>query len=364
MKNRIERFIIGFFNGILPVVFAFAIGAFIILTIGESPLETYFIMLRQTLFTFTGFMKTLHFATPLLLTGIAIAVTFKANIFNMGVEGQLLCAGFVANIIGSSFAHLPPYLLIPFCVLSAIISAMIFALIPAILKAYYKVNEMVVTLMLNYAMFYALQFLAQGIFRDPKSGYVSTDIVANNAMFNRIGGTYITVFSFVTLIVFVIIIFVFYKSTLGFDITSIGNNSEFAEAVGVGVRKKIIILMLISGAISGLAGSGYMLSEKFKFTLDFSGSPGLGWDGMLVSLLGAHSPLGILIAAIFYSALKTGADSIGIFTDVPKEIVSIIQGFIILFLSIRFIKSNKIFTKLFKNKCSKKMEQYINDNSH
>ena len=106
------------------------------------------------------------------------------------------------------------------------------------------------------------------------------------------------------------------------------------------VAKKIIIIMLISGAVSGLAGSGFLMSEKYRFTLDFSGSPGLGWDGMLIALLGGHNPVGVLIASVFYAALKTGSEYIGLFTNVPKDIVGVIQGILILCLSVRFVRQH------------------------
>ena len=109
--------------------------------------------------------------------------------------------------------------------------------------------------------------------------------------------------------------------------------------------------MLISGIVSGIAGAGHMMSDQFKYTLSFSGSTGLGWDGMLVSLLGGHSPFGILISSIFYSALKTGADNISIYTKVPNDIVSIIQALMILFLSIKFINERyNIFSKFRRKK--------------
>lgn len=95
--------------------------------------------------------------------------------------------------------------------------------------------------------------------------------------------------------------------------------------------------IMTSGALSGLAGAGYLMSEKYRFTLDFSGNPGLGWDGMLIALLGSHNPVGVLIASVFYAALKTGSEYIGIYTNVPKDIVAIIQGILILFLSAKFI---------------------------
>lgn len=345
MKKR-NTFVMSLFNSLLPVLSAFFIGAVIILLIGENPLTTYWIMLKYTLFDWGGFLKTLHYASPLILTSLAIAITFKANIFNMGVEGQMLGGAFVSCILGFSLNGLNSFVHIIICLVAGILTGMLFAIVPAVLKVYFKVNEMVVTLMLNYAITEILRVLAQTIFRDPASGYVSTPAIFEEAMFKRLGGTSLTFFSLITVFVFLLMYAVMKKSRLGYEIKAIGRNSEFAEASGMNVRKKIIYMMLISGALSGLAGAGFMMSEKFKYTLDFSGSPGLGWDGMLISLLGGHNPIGIFIAAILYSALKTGSDSIGIFANVPKEIVFVIQGMIILFLSIKFLNER---TKLFAN---------------
>lgn len=328
-------------NSILPVLFAFIIGAVVISAIGENPFETYGILLNKSLFTQKGFLNTLHYASPLILTGLAIAVTFKANIFNMGVEGQMLLGGFFAGIVGAQLPQMDPIASKLICMAVGILCGILFALLPAVLKAYFRVNEMVVTLMLNYAMIKVLEFLSTGVFRDYNSGYVCTPTIQKQAMFSRIGSTKITMFFFIALAVFVLMYFVMNKSKLGYEITAIGRNCEFAEATGMRVHRKIIILMVISGALSGLAGAGYMMSEQFKFTLGFSGTPGLGWDGMLIALLGGHSPLGVLIAAIFYSALKTGSDHINLYSTVPKEIIAVIQGLIILFLAVKFISENR-----------------------
>lgn len=334
-----DRLVLAVLNAVVPVLAAFAIGALIILGIGEDPIAAYGYMLGNTLFTWTGFLKTLHFAAPLILTGLAIAITFKANIFNMGVEGQLLGGAFVAGILGSSLKGLPAAVHIPLCLIVGVIVGVLLAVIPAVLRAYFDVNEIVTTLMLNYAIIEILRVLSQTIFRDPASGYVSTVPIEQSAMFTRLGGTSLTLFFPLTIIIWIVMYFVFTKSRLGYEVTALGLNPPFAEATGMNMRRKIMTIMLISGAIAGLAGAGVMMSEKFKYTLDFSGSPGLGWDGMLVSLLGSNSPIGVLIAAIFYAALKTGADSISIFSDVPKEIVGIIQGLIILFLAIKYFKN-------------------------
>ncbi|MEG2857565.1 MAG: ABC transporter permease, partial [Clostridia bacterium] len=145
-SNKLLKSVI---NTLLPIVVAFLVGGIIILIIGENPFTTYGVMLSKSLFSFDGLMKTLHMASPLILTGLAIAITFKANIFNMGVEGQMLLGAVFAGVVGFSL-NLPPLLHITVCLITGMVVGVLFALIPAILKAYFKVNEMVVTLMLNY----------------------------------------------------------------------------------------------------------------------------------------------------------------------------------------------------------------------
>ncbi|HEY9060844.1 MAG TPA: ABC transporter permease [Pseudobacteroides sp.] len=339
MKNH-SSILKSIYNVLFPVLSALFLGGIIIAVIGENPFSTYSIMIQKSLFSVNGLLKTLHFAAPLILTGLAIAITFKANIFNMGVEGQAVLGAFFAGVVGFSVKGFPPLFHITLCILTGIAVGMLFALIPAILKAYFNVNEMVVTLMLNYVVVEIVKFLSQGVFKDPSSGYVSTYPILESAMFKKIFNSDLTIFFFIALIVFGIMYVVFKHSKLGYEVTAIGKNPEFSEATGMKVSKKIMVIMLISGAISGLAGAGFLMSEKFRFTLDFSGSPGLGWDGMLIALLGSHNPVGILIAAIFYAALKTGSDYISVFTNVPKDIVGVIQGIMILLLSVKFLNSN------------------------
>ena len=337
-------------NSIIPVLLAFIIGGVIIVAIGNNPLTTYWVLIKKSLLTTKGFANTLHYAAPMVFTGLAIAVTFKANIFNMGVEGSFVLGGFCAGLFASAVTGLDPVSTKLVSFLVGMIFGMLFALIPALLKAYFKVDEMVVTLMLNYALAKVLEFLATGPFREQGAGYVCTPTISGNAMFGRFGNTRLTFFFVITVVVFIIMYIVMKKSRLGYEINAIGNNPCFAEACGMRVRKVVIVLMLLSGALAGLGGAGYMMSEKYKYTLAFSGNPGIGWDGMLISLLGNHSPIGIFIASIFYSVLKTGSDNINLYTTVPKEIVTVIQSLIILLLSIKIIndKTHVISGRLYK----------------
>lgn len=334
MKTKIMKIA----NSILPVALALLIGAGIMIGMGHNPLEAYGIMFGRSLFTMRGLTNTLHMAGPLILAGLAIAITFRSNLFNMGVEGQLLFGGFMAGIAGAYVHIANPLLHKLICFLIGVIAGMLFALLPALLRAFLRVDEMVVTLTLNYVMMTVLEYLSSGPFRNQGAGYVSTNTIDETAMFGRIGSTRLTPFFILSLLVFLVFWFLQKKTSFGYKGEAIGKNPEFSEATGLRVRRSIVSLMLISGALAGFAGAGHMMSHEFNYTLSFSGNPGIGWDGMLISLLGGHSPIGVLIAAVFYSALKTGADNINMYTGIPKEIVAIIQGLIILFLSIKFIE--------------------------
>lgn len=351
LKQKIINFGFATLNSVIPILLAFIFGAIAILVAKENPLEAYGILFGKSLFQWSGFMKTLHQASPLILTGLAIAFSFKAGLFNMGIEGQLLTSGFVVAILGNKWASLPASVLVPLLLLIGILVGVLTAVIPTLLKAYFNVNEMVVTLLLNYAIASVLEYLTSNVFRNPSSGYVSTPMIGNNAIIMRLGDVRITGFFFISIAVFILFYVIFNHSKLGFEITAMGKNRPFAEATGMGIRKKIIIIMLTSGALAGLAGAGWMMSDKFAYTLNFSGVPGLGWDGMLIALLGNHSPVGILISAIFFAVLKTGSLNIATFTQVPAEIVVLIQAVIILLLSLKaFVKKEDVFRWIHQKK--------------
>lgn len=338
MNKKINGIVRSLLNCLIPVLLAFLVGGIVIAAIGENPFEAYSVLLKKSFFTSVGFQNTLHYAGPMILTGLAIAITFKANIYNMGVEGSLLIGAFFAGIVGANLTGLPSAATKLICFAVAIICGVAFAMIAAVLKVKFRADEMVVTMMMNYALAKVLEYLATTVFRDSGSGYVCTPVVSDQAMFVRIfGKSRLTAFFFVVVLLLVVMWFVMKRSKLGYEVTAMGKNFEFAEAVGMNVGKKIMIIMAISGALAGIAGAGWMMEDQYRYTLTFSGSPGLGWDGMLIALMGGHDPLGILIAAIFYAGLKTGADSINMYTNVPKEIVALIQGLIVLFLAVKFI---------------------------
>lgn len=331
-------------NVATPILLAFIIAAIPIIFVKENPIQTYFILFSKTIFDGRSLLVILHYGGPLLLAGLAIAISFKAGLFNMGIESSILTSGFVVAILGYRLGDLPSAVLIPLLLLVGIVVGVLTGLIPALLKAYFNINEMVVTLLLNYAIIIALEYLATYVFRDTSSGYVATHMIGINAIFKGIFDSPLTLFFLVALTVFVIVWFILKHTKLGIEIEAIGKNVNFSEALGMSVRKKVIIIMLTSGAVAGLAGAGWMMSEKYIYTTSFSGNPGLGWDGMVISLLGNHNPIGIVFSTFFYSLLKVGGNEIGIYTNVPSDIINLIQALLILFLSFKMIGDKKSIT--------------------
>lgn len=340
-----RKTLLGALNILVPVLLAFAIGAVFILALGKNPLTAYWYLIKQAFLVPGGFKDTLAYTSPLILTGLAIAMSFKSNIINMGVEGQMYIGAFAATWAGFTF-DLPAAIHIPLCILCGIFFGSLFALIPALLKAYCHTNEMVLTLMLNYVAIIFCKYLTNGPFKQ-NIGYPATAQVLPSAMLPRLGdSTQLSASIFFGLACVVLIWFVYNKTKLGFEMDAIGKNIRFAEATGMNVKRKIIIIMVFSGAIAGLAGATEMLGVHRRFMPDFSTNPGLGWDGMLVALLGYNNPIGVLIAAIFFGAMKYGGTSMQMYVGVPNDVINVIQGLLILFLSVRFFKDTPAFRRV------------------
>lgn len=343
-------------NLLLPVLFALTVGAVFILILGKNPLEVYGFLISQSLLDPMGLMNSLAFATPLIMTGLGIAISFKAGIFNMGIEGQMYMGAFLSVYLGFSLQGLPPWLHIAVCVLGGMLAGVAYSILPAVLKAYFHVNEMVVTMMFNYIAIIFTKYLTNGPFA-ANVGYPATQAVADTAKLPRfLPKQPLTIAIFIALACVAVVLIIYKKSWLGYEIEAIGKQVEFSDAVGMRVDKKIIIIFVIAGAISGVAGATEMLGVHYRFTPGFSTNPGLGWDGMLVALLGSHNPVSVLIAAILFGALKYGGTTMQTFVGVPNDVINVIQGALILFLSVRFInQETKLLSRaaaLFRRKAA------------
>lgn len=346
----------------MPVILAFIVGGIFIGISGHNPIAAYMAMFKGALGSKSAILNTLFAATPLIFTGLATAIAFKANIFNMGVEGQLYMGAFAAAYAGFTFKGLPALVHILVCLAFGIIFACLFALIPAVLKAFFKVNEMVVTIMLNYVAILFTTYLASFPFKAEGVGFAATSEIAETAVLPRLADKNQLNFSFIIALIAVVVIYLIYRKTkIGYEVNAIGRNINFSEATGMRTSKKIIYVMLISGALAGLAGAGEILGVHHRFISEFS--PGYGWDGMTIALLSANNPIGVLIASLFFGILKNGGSSLELIVGVPRSIVEIIQGLIIFFLALNYLGIKTKIIKKFKKKaevnnteCCKRVE--------
>ncbi len=328
------------FNIVLPVLAALLLGAIAIRADGADPIRVYRSILQSAFFNLKGLSSTLVYATPLIMTGLCLVIAFRGGVFNMGGEGQLYMGAFFATVLGFSVTGLPPWLHTTLCLLCGAVCGALWALIPALLKAYLHINELVTTIMLNYVAITICNFLTNGPFCYSYQ-YTSTQPVAPSAELPLLFPGYtLTAGIFIALAVGVFVWILMNRTTFGYKVDTIGYRQEFAEAVGMNVRKRTMQIFLLSGAIAGLAGATVILSVYHRFTPSFSANPGLGWDGMTAVMLGGSSPVGTVVAAVMLGAFKFGSVSLQVKFGIPTEVIQIVQSSLMLFLSIRFIREN------------------------
>ncbi|ACB84018.1 ABC transporter permease [Natranaerobius thermophilus] len=330
------------------ILVALLVGVIFILIAEQSPIDAYYALFDGAFGSFTNFMGTLHRSTPLILTGLAVAFSFRTGLFNIGAEGQLLMGGFIAGLVGFYFEGLPTIIHLPLTVLAGMLAGGIWAGIPGILKAKLGVHEVINTIMLNHIAIHITIYY--GINRFREGGRQATPYVQETAelfQFNQMpehpilqhlpfvnffDHTSINLHSgfLIALIVAVIVWYILWKTTLGYEIRAVGLNSPAAEYGGINVSQKIVVAMLISGGIAGLAGISETLGTHQSFVEGMDA--GHGFTGIAVALLGRNHPVGVILGGLLFGALSQGGLQMQ-FAGVPREIVIIIQALVIFFVA-------------------------------
>jgi general nucleoside transport system permease protein len=319
---------------ILVMLFlALLVGGVIVELSGGDALNAYQILFNSAFGNQRAIANTLLAATPLIFTGLATLVAFRAGIFNIGVEGSLYLGAFAAAWVGFTFTGLPALILIPLAFAVGGVAGGLWALIPGYLKARLRVDEVVTTIMLNYVAILFTDYLVTGPFLVPGMANAMSPEVAAQAQLPRLVERSQWNVSFFVALGAVVFVFILLRRTiLGYEIKAVGTNPIFARWTGMAVGGTILLVMFISGFIGGLAGAGQALGVHYRFVAGFS--RGLGFDGIVIALLGRNSPLGVLIAAILFGALRNGASTMGIFTPIPRDLIDIVLALIIFFVAI------------------------------
>ncbi len=323
LKNSIPQ--------IIAVAAAFIIGAIVLVVTGHGPLEAYGTMLIGAFGDIYGIGQTLTQATPILFTALAFLLSFKCGLFNLGAEGQLLIGGFFAAVVGISFNGLPAIIHLPLALLAGVLGGALWALIPAILKAKLGAHEVITTMMSSYVALYVTSYFVNYPFKAP--GWVSQTIpVAASAELPRLlPVTQLSAAFVLSIAASAATVYLLERTTIGYEIRAIGLNPAASENAGISTKKGIIFALAISGAIAGIGGAGEVLGVHRRFIDGFS--PGYGWDGLAVALIGGLNPLGSIAAAILFGAIRSGGINMNVSTGVPLDIINMLQALVVLFVA-------------------------------
>src|SRR3954471_18663879 len=338
---------------LIAVIAAFIVGGIIILLIKDNPFETYRLLLSNSFGSVKDIGYTLFYATPLIFTGLAVAVAFRCGLLNIGAEGQLYIAAFVTAWVGITFANLSGWILIPLACLGAILSGAVWGAIPGILKAKFGSHEVINTIMLNFIAIALASYFTQYHYKVPSDSIMQTVEIGRqnvpagmealkgiNAHIPRLGSFIpglperipLNVAFLLAILMCVLVYFFLWRTKWGYEIRATGANPTAAEYGGISVKKQIILAMAVSGGLAGMVAINEVLGYRYRYYEGFS--PQYGFTGIAVALLGRNHPLGVLIAAIFFGALTRGGLFVDIFTtNVSKDLVLVLQALVILFVA-------------------------------
>jgi len=325
---------------LIAVVSALAVGAVVVLLIGDSPIETYRLLLGSAFSWPDGVGYTLFFATPLIFTGLAVAVALRGGLLNIGAEGQLYVAAFAAAWVGITFANLPGIILLPLCCLAAIVAGAIWAGIPGLLKARFGSHEVINTIMMNFIAVALVGYLTQYHYRTPGDAIMETAPIAPQAHLARLGSFVpglparipVNVGFLLAIVTCWLVYVLLWKTKWGYEIRATGHNPAAAEYGGISIRRQIVATMAISGALAGMVGINDVLGYHYRYYDGFSDN--YGFTGIAVALLGRNHPAGVFLAAMMFAVLQRGGVPVDAFTQlVSKDIVQILQALIILFVA-------------------------------
>ena len=335
LKEVLKAVARGIAPALIAIVFALLIGAILLVAAGNSPVEAYSTLWKGAFGSSHRFAETVVKAIPLAVLGLGISVAFKANIWNIGGDGQFTL-GAIFSMAVALYLPLPVPLLLPVTLLAAFAGGAFWGGIAGYLKARFNANEVITTLMLNYVALYLLEWLVKGPMIDPKGhGFPQTELLAEGLRLPIIlAGTRLHAGVLVALILAVAGYF-FWKTVLGFKIQLVGESPRVAEYSGINVPRITVVTMVISAGLAGLAGWTEVFGIHYRLLENISGS--YGNLAIVVALLADLNPLGILISAFFFAALVTGGNTMQRMVGVPFSLVYIIQGLVIIFVISRVV---------------------------
>lgn len=323
----------------LAILTAMIVGGVIIAMVGGNPFAAYIGLAQGAFGSFKALSETAVWATPYIFAGLAVALAFKGGLFNIGAEGQLALGAVAAALVGYALPEalgfiLPAFLHISLAVGIGMLVGALWAAIPGALKAYTGGHEVINTIMMNYIALNMTSYLLNGPMKDksPTNVIARTPLIAESARIPPLFEGYRVHWGFVfALLVALVVWWLLWKTTVGFEIRTVGLNPDAAKYAGINFRRTIILTMVLSGLLAGLAGAIEVTGLNYRHELGFS--IGYGFDAIAIALLGKTHPLGVVLASLLFAGMRNGATRMQFLTQIPVDIISVIQALILLFVA-------------------------------
>ncbi len=315
---------------LLSVLLALFFGGIFLYLTGNDALKVYGVMLSGAFGSYYGISETIVKAIPIALCALGISIAFRMQLWNIGAEGQLYMGAFAASWVPLSFPDMPALVALPLMMLLGALAGGLWSYLPAIPRAYLGVNEIITTLMLNYVAILWVDYLVYGPWKDPDGfNFPLSAPFPDWAMLPTIGGSRIHAGVLFALVLAVLLYVVLFRSKWGFEIRVIGSSETAARYAGMNIRRNILAVMFISGALCGLAG----MAEVSGITgrLQHALSPGYGFTAIIVAWLSKLNPFTILLVSVLFGGLQVGGYLVQT-SGVPATVASMLQGAILFFV--------------------------------
>lgn len=318
---------------IVALIIATIAGGLLVFALGENPVEVYWLLISGSMIGTPNLLVTLQMMTPLLFTGLAVAISFRAGLWNIGAEGQMLIGAMFAGIAGYAL-HLPWFIHVPVAIAAGFAGGALWAAIPALLRVKLNVNELVICLMLNPIALLLTGFIATRVLKAPGPTNKLPDIEPTAVLPTFSLYSQANWGIFLAIAACVVFALINARTVRGFEWKIMGLNPRFAYYGGIDVPKRAVRVMILSGGVAGLAGVEQVLGQYGAYYDNFS--PGYGFDGIAVAMLANFSPIGVVFAAFLFGALNGGSAVLQMMTGLSKHLVQVLQFITVLVLAAQF----------------------------
>ncbi|MGI9367419.1 MAG: ABC transporter permease [Ruegeria sp.] len=308
------------------------IASLLAMVAGANPFSVLGLIIKGAFGSKFALLETLNRATPLIFTGLAVAVAFRAKFWNIGAEAQLYAGALITVLLGTGALAWPSGVILPVIALIAVFAGAVLLLVPALLKTRFGVDEVVTTLLFNFIFLLFISMLLEGPLKDPMGmGWPKSARLIPEARLPRIVDGLRLHWGFALAIMSALCVWVIQtRSTLGYEMRAVGLNKQAAGFAGIPVNLVLVKTALLSGGLAALGGFSEVAGLKGSLTLDLS--PGFGYTGIIVAMLALLNPLGVVIAALFVAGIFVGADSMSRAADVPTYLADIMLAVALLLM--------------------------------